>query len=1379
MSSSAWSVPSATFPKKMKSGQSDLEPIVSSFPSYTPSEITTYDGESVELTEDLLKRFRGQPEDRITSHNIDLLNRLTQKSLESSETSKGCDVDKTSSKITTLIHQDFIRRYIQTNTPERGLLVYHGLGSGKTATSIGVIEANKSSKKVIVMLPASLQDNYQLEIAKIGPTLFGRGIAHDKPYEWYFHKLDSEKMSNVSRKTGIPQEVLVKNGGIYEIHSDLEEPGKIWDDMDEDERGKISEQITRQLLSQITFVRYNGLNQKSAMALSLDDSIIVIDEIHKISGMVRNRGTLKGGIGKILYSKIKNAKNSKVIGLSGTPLVNSPYEIAVIANMIYGNKRISRVPFKFSSSRRGEDTTKIAVEKDLFSDPIVRYAQVIPSTTKGGGDEIMIQRHQEGFESLFSGESYVGVIRTNRKITKEHNWLVSLSKRISEKGILLDVAKSTSQLISCFPEDEDEFMKTYTREGSEETSDYIKNEESLIRRLMMVSYYRGADPSKYPRTQEIKVVRTEMNKNQFDEYAKNRIDEILVEKKNSSKKTYSDEDDDMFSGRYRTRQLCSVYFPDGRPTKDKIDKSIPKEMIDKEYARRLRKAVNNVIDDPDLSNNISSYSPKYEKVIDIIQKSEGLVLIYSSFLHMEGLEMMGVFLESKGYCPLTITLQKQDDGNVIPRINEMIREDMREKCINASGKRYVVFSGEVEQLIRAYSIRMYRGDFSGLPESLRDDIRDILGDKYTEDSLANLRGELCRILMITSAGAEGLNLKAVRQVHALEPYWNQARLDQVFGRAVRVCSHAELPEEERSVERYVHICGFNTDDYRSAISKGDHQALESKDDGKSTDEYLFNLSKEKTKNNNVFMNLLKSAAIDCPLHAKENGMMLTECYSMPSIAKGDDDRIGSMVNYLEDIDRYKIETSMRDTVILKIGRTVIRTPDGDVDMGRSITAAVDIKTMAAYDPDMIVIRKLHRIGHVEITDDSVATLVLDSKVSVEEPVKDIVVEDAVSAIVRRPVGEKDKYVLAKEDELPEYRPLFEGMTKKEKEEEEERLIEKYYNKHEILTLPDPEDDVQAKVFVLSMGHPGSGKTRYTRDMVDGKYKIRNPSVTYSLPYIKEPSTFVTDPIYKDGKEFIDYEDYVVINVDNIMITMEEYKTRAEIKTDDGSIKVDPRVSGDKNIRYIAGKVRDKILANAFERKLPIIFETTFTNPKYIKDVIESAIRNGYVGQVYDGERESVRVSTGPMAAASGADTIDVPEGFRAETIDLKTKERHEVDLLYPYGGQLIILNFYNKNPSITMKRVKDRFGKEGRYVPIKNEKFSVEKIWEEMTTKRTSKSLERIFNATPKTKYEKTYALSRAVDLYAEVDTTPTENAYVRNEIINPGFAKKELRVMS
>ena len=51
--------------------------------------------------------------------------------------------------------------------------------------------------------------------------------------------------------------------------------------------------------------------------------------------------------------------------------------------------------------------------------------------------------------------------------------------------------------------------------------------------------------------------------------------------------------------------------------------------------------------------------------------------------------------------------------------------------------------------------------------------------------------------MITSAGAEGLDLKNIRQIHIMEPYWNEVRVKQVIGRGVRNNSHKDLPPKEQ------------------------------------------------------------------------------------------------------------------------------------------------------------------------------------------------------------------------------------------------------------------------------------------------------------------------------------------------------------------------------------------------------------------------------------------------------------------------------------------------------------------------------------------------------------------------------------------------------
>ena len=70
--------------------------------------------------------------------------------------------------ISLLAHQEIVRRYMNIHTPYRGLLLYHGLGSGKTCSSIAIAENMKQYKKIVVMCPASLKTNYMKELKKCG-----------------------------------------------------------------------------------------------------------------------------------------------------------------------------------------------------------------------------------------------------------------------------------------------------------------------------------------------------------------------------------------------------------------------------------------------------------------------------------------------------------------------------------------------------------------------------------------------------------------------------------------------------------------------------------------------------------------------------------------------------------------------------------------------------------------------------------------------------------------------------------------------------------------------------------------------------------------------------------------------------------------------------------------------------------------------------------------------------------------------------------------------------------------------------------------------------------------------------------------------------------
>lgn len=66
-----------------------------------------------------------------------------------------------------------------------------------------------------------------------------------------------------------------------------------------------------------------------------------------------------------------------------------------------------------------------------------------------------------------------------------------------------------------------------------------------------------------------------------------------------------------------------------------------------------------------------------------------------------------------------------------------------------------------------------------------------LVDDYNHDRV--------RVLLVSSAAGEGLDLKGTRLVQIIEPHFNLEKIRQVEGRAIRYLSHAHLPYDEREV----------------------------------------------------------------------------------------------------------------------------------------------------------------------------------------------------------------------------------------------------------------------------------------------------------------------------------------------------------------------------------------------------------------------------------------------------------------------------------------------------------------------------------------------------------------------------------------------------
>ena len=75
-----------------------------------------------------------------------------------------------------------------------------------------------------------------------------------------------------------------------------------------------------------------------------------------------------------------------------------------------------------------------------------------------------------------------------------------------------------------------------------------------------------------------------------------------------------------------------------------------------------------------------------------------------------------------------------------------------------------------------------------------------LSDTQRKQIVNDYNSGKLKVILISGAGAEGLDLKGTKLVQVMEPHWNDARIRQVIGRAVRNRSHSHLPEGERHVE---------------------------------------------------------------------------------------------------------------------------------------------------------------------------------------------------------------------------------------------------------------------------------------------------------------------------------------------------------------------------------------------------------------------------------------------------------------------------------------------------------------------------------------------------------------------------------------------------
>ena len=835
-----------------------------------------------------------------------------------------------------LTHQKIVRDYLNLYTPYRGLLLYHGLGSGKTCSSIAIAEGMKSTKQITILTPASLRANYIEQLKFCGDMMY------KKKQFWEFMDTNEhpEYIDILSQVLSINSDFIKREGGAWMINTTKEAN---FDALTTEQKASLDSQLNEMMRSKYTFINYNGLRDshlktmtRNATINPFDNKVIIIDEAHNFISRVVNKIKQKkmDSLSVKMYEYLMSATNARIVLLTGTPIINYPNETAIMFNILRGHIKTFYIRLDVPMSR------KIDTEyfKSLFSNNLSHdYLNYTAHNTT-----LAITRNPFGYINKWKSKQYKGVALNERGQISDEDFQKEVMSVLQKNAFKIIPGSIQVKNYKALPDDIDEFSKLFFQTGD---NTQLTNLNLFKRRILgLTSYFRDIVElmPQYDETTDFHEIKIEMSDDQFAIYEKARQAERKQEEHGKKKRRAKALSNDLYSedsaSTYRifSRLFCNFVFPadiprpmprgeetmddaiehanedilDAVPVEERLanadgeftmtDTDVLKleavEDKDTTYEKRIQSALNKLAENGDkfLSpSGLETYSPKFlhilENILDVDYK--GLHLVYSQFRTVEGIGVFKLVLLQNGFAEFKV--QKVQGVWKIA-----IAEEDRGKPT------FALYTGtetvEEKEMVR----NIFNGTWENVPASIRTELE--------RASSNNHYGEIIKVLMITSSGAEGMNLKNVRYVHLMEPYWHPVRLEQVIGRARRICSHEALLESERNIEVFLYLMTLSDTQKTSDASI----ELRLKDQSRFTagnpvtsDETLYEISVMKRDINKQILTAIKEAAIDCVVHNTGSTRNPLTCFTF---RKGDADVRSYQPNYAteerDDIRNFDTET---------------------------------------------------------------------------------------------------------------------------------------------------------------------------------------------------------------------------------------------------------------------------------------------------------------------------------------------------------------------------------------------------------------------------------------------------------------------------------------
>ena len=678
-------------------------------------------------------------------------------------------------------HQKFIKNFLSMYTPYNGLLLYHGLGTGKTCSAIGVAEETRKylkfmgyNERIIIVASPNVQDNFYLQ-------LFDERKLEEKNGIWTINNCAGQNILdeiNMIQKDLSRDKVIkiVKNviNNYYLFMGYTQFANLII------KKSNISNQSLTTLDS-----KKKQLLIKNKLQKFFNNRLIIIDEIHNIRQSKDNSNKL---VSNELIKLVKNVNNLKLLFMSATPMFNDYKEIIFLVNILNLN-----------------DKRSIIELKDVFAND---GSFIVNSNGEQVGLELF-KRKINGYISYIKGDNPLSFpfrilpndfSKNNSILNKKYPEFKINSNPLKESLTLFDIYVNSTN-ISPYQE----FVYNILLKNN-----MSKFDEEKINAMESFGYTLLQKPLEclnivFPNSKLENYLNDKMShySNNIVEVVQNiNIEEIntLVDIK-------------TIVGKSAINNIMT--YQESQAPKSRYNYAFKSEF--------LKNMPINMFD----YDVIGKYSFKIKALIDSLLGSQGPVIVYSQFID-SGLIPIALALEAKGFTRygnnkslFANSLYEELDVNTYKTKSEVLQLGQRFR-----GAKYVIISGN-----------------SNISPDIVSDL------KACTDS-NNVDGENVKVILLSAAGSEGLDFKYIRQIHILEPWYNINRVEQIIGRAIRTCSHKDLPLNKRNVQVFMH----------GTLLSNANEAV---------DLLIYRKAEEKAKTIGNITRILKEHSIDCYLNYEQ------------------------------------------------------------------------------------------------------------------------------------------------------------------------------------------------------------------------------------------------------------------------------------------------------------------------------------------------------------------------------------------------------------------------------------------------------------------------------------------------------------------------------